>query len=457
MVWYEWLHRLIWNWMMLPAILFLGGYFLVKTRFYPVFHIRTWMKQTIGEVFFPKKDGEKRKRLSGFQAACTSLAASLGTGNIAGVATALTAGGPGAIFWMWVSALLGMMVQYGEIALAVLYQKKERDGGVTGGPIQYMERGLGKKSMAKCYGVFCILASFGIGNMTQVNSMVQGLQETFSIPTALSGTVCCVLLGAVLAGGVKRIGNIAEKLIPLVSIGYIGAALVFLFFHISQLGEAFSSIFQEAFRIRSGIAGVTGYSMKHALTMGLARGTFSHEAGMGSGAFPHGSTEGASPEKQGMWGIFQVFFDTMVMCTITALVILVSGAYHTKAYGEMVALTGGCGSFLDGASLTEAAFGTLFGQAGKQLVAICLTLFAFSTLMAWAYYGEVCFCYLFGHRFSGWYRFTYLLAVPAGAAGAVSVIWELADICNGLMAIPNLIALYLLRKKITKFVAKIKE
>ena len=359
MVIYEWLHTFLWDGIMLPAILLFGGFLLLKSRFYPLTKIKQWMKMTVGSLLEKKNGKEKGNGLSGFQAACTALAAALGTGNIAGVATALTAGGPGAIFWMWISGLFGMMLQYAEIALGTLYQKREPDGTLSGGPMYYMEYGLGKKKMAKLYAALCILASLGVGNMVQTNSMAQGLWDTFSIPPLLSGTVCCILTAAALFGGVKRIGKMAEKLIPVISCLYIGAAFLFLLFRLPALPQALASIFEGAFQFRAGVAGAAGYGIKRAVTIGLARGTFSHEAGMGSGAIAHGASEAESPEKQGMWGIFQVFFDTIVMCTMTALVIMVSGVYNVNIYGEVLSLTGGLASLPDGAALTGIAFSSI--------------------------------------------------------------------------------------------------
>lgn len=456
------LNKILWDWpCMLVCFLAAGLYFSVRTGWFQFRRMGLWLKKTLGELVRPEEDfgapfsetaemgthtgrkakGEgsdvgKRSGISQRQSICTALAATVGTGNIVGVATAITAGGPGAVFWMWVSAFLGMMTGFAEKTLGILYRRRDSKGQYQGGPMIYMEDGLHKKGLAVCFAVFCVIASFGIGNVTQIHSMSGSLEEAFHIPPWLTGIVTAAVVAVVLVGGIQRIGAFTEKLVPFMVILYMGSALAVLFSQFRQIPVAFASIFREAFRLRPALSGAAGYGIAQAMRVGVARGIFTHEAGLGASVFAHSAADTTEPVQQGMWGIFEVFADTIVVCTVTALVILTTGLSEPEAVAG-----------LDGAPLTMNCFNQFFPW-GNQLIAVCLTLFAFGSLIGWSYYGERAVEYLFGKNGVLFYKMVYVLAVTIGSVASLQVVWKLADVCNGLMAIPNLTALFLLRKEV---------
>ncbi len=377
--------------------------------------------------------------VSPFQAVCTALAATVGTGNIAGVAGAIALGGPGAVFWMWISAFLGMATKYAEVVLALRYRKKDEQGNWLGGPMYYIRDGMGSKFLASVFAVFALLASLGMGNMAQVNTIASAVVDAAGQyaphlrpqPVALfTGLAAALPVALVTMGGAKRIGVVLERLVPAMAILYILGSAAVLAAHWQQLGMAFSAILEGAFVPRA----IWGGSMGLAIRWGVSRGIFSNEAGLGSAPIAHAAAE-AKPEEQGLMGIFEVFLDTIVLCTLTALTILVSGI--PVPYGQSA-----------GAPLATAALETVFGPWAAGLMAICLALLALATLMSWQLYGARCAHYLFGERGEQAYRLVYIGAILVGATMELGAVWAFSDLCNGLMAIPNLAAMLYLRKEI---------
>ena len=432
MNWYQWLEDFVWGpWM--GALLFgIGLYFTVGSGFFQLRRMGEVFRSTLGGLFSGQR--ESKGGISPFQAVSTALAGTMGTGNIAGVATAITAGGPGAIFWMWVSALFGMMTKYAEVALAVQYRITGPGGEHKGGPMYYMEKGLGMKPLAAVFAALCVAASFGIGNMAQSNSIAESAYAAAGVPPILTGTAVAAVVGFVVVGGVKRIGKVAEAIIPFLSILYTGACLYVLYCNWGQIPAAFSLIFHSAFHPVAAMGGGLGYGVSQAVRLGVARGVFSNEAGLGSAPIAHGAADAKSPRVQGMWGIVEVFLDTILCCTLTTLVIL------TAEEGKLWR----CG--LDGAQLTTAAFGVVMGDLSGYLVAFCMLFFALASMLGWCFYGEKALEYLFPHsgRAIGIYRFGFIALAVVGACVRVEEIWNLSDLLNGLMAVPNLIALALL-------------
>ena len=420
-------HSLVWGPVMIAACFGAGLWFPLLRGFFQVRRFGLWQRRTFLTLFKKRTSASgEGGTISQLQAMSTALAASLGTGNIVGVAGALILGGPGAIFWMWISALLGMMTSFAENALGVRYRTRGEDGEYDGGPMVYIERGLGLRWLAMLFAVFCTFASFGIGNMTQGNSAAGALESQFGLPPAVCGGVFCALFIAVSAGGITRIARVTEKLIPFLAIGYLAAGAVIIAVHYDRILPSFAAIFQGAFDFRSAAGGIMGSAMMQALRCGTARGVFSNEAGMGSAVFAHCAAENDEPAEQGMWGMFEVFADTIVMCTVTALVILTSGVPFDSSS--------------DAAALSTQAFSSVFGRAGGVLVAAGVALFAFATLIGWSYFGEKSVSYLFGRGAVKPYRVLFAAAAFLGCVVHPSLAWELSDTFNGLMAVPNLIA-----------------
>lgn len=431
------LQEFVWGPGMLIFFLGSGIRFTIQSRFFQITKIHIWLGNTIGTL----KKGKRRKKskdntsVTQFQAFCTALAATLGTGNITGVATALMFGGPGSIFWMWISALLGMMTTYAENFLGIKYRYKDANGQWKGGAMVYMERGLGCRPLAVVFAVCCLGASFGMGNMVQGNSMAVGLEKVFHVPAFISGTFCMIAVAAVLTGGMKRIAILTEKLVPFMAAIYFIGAMVVLFFYRNRLVGAFELIFQEAFQTSAAVGGVAGYSMKQAIRMGIARGIFSNEAGLGSSVMAHSQSDVEDPKVQGMWGILEVFIDTIVVCTITALVILVSKAPYQQT------------ASMDGTTLTGMAFASVIPW-GREFLAGATTLFAFATMIGWSYFGAQTADYLAGEKGVKIYRLCYILITLPGCMSAPAMIWELSDALNGMMAIPNLLSLFFLGREV---------
>jgi AGCS family alanine or glycine:cation symporter len=422
----DWLNGIVWGPYMLVLIVGTGICLTIRTYFLQVFKFGYMWKNTIGKMMERPEGAEGA--ITPFQALATALAGTIGTGNIAGVATAIATGGPGAVFWMWLSAFFGMVTKYAEVVLAVRYRVKRPDGGWAGGPMYYISRGMGEnwKWLATLFAFFGVFASFGIGNMTQANSMADVMATTFSIPHNVTGIVILVLAGLVIVGGIKRIAQVTEKLVPFMAIFYVVGGLIILATRLSAIPEAFALIFRHAFTPTAAVGGFAGATVRKAMTLGVARGVFSNEAGLGSAPIAHAMAQTDHPVRQALWGIFEVFADTIVVCSITALSIIVTGAWQ---------------SGITGASLTSHAFNLGLPGQGGIIVAIGVFLFAYSTLISWAFYGEKCTEYLLGTSAAKIYRYVFLPFIYVGAVGALEPIWLLADTLNGLMAVPNLIAL----------------
>ena len=326
--WNEMARALVWGAPMLVLLIGTGVYFTAKTHLFQLRHMGLWLRKTLFSSF----TGEARRKSSGgvspFGVMCTALAATVGTGNIAGVATALTIGGPGAVFWMWISAFFGMMTAFAENTLGMLYRERGKDGAWRGGPMMYLKKGLHSPFLAGAFALFCVLASFGIGNMSQCNSIAGGLSGVFGVPPQVTGLVTAVLLGAVLLGGLGRISRVTETLVPFMALFYMGGALFVLWCFRANLPQACGQILSAAFDWRAGVGGAAGYGMMQAIRIGVSRGVFSNEAGLGSSVMVHAAADAKEPCEQGMWAVFEVFFDTIVMCTVTALVILSSLLYN---------------------------------------------------------------------------------------------------------------------------------
>lgn len=401
------------------------------------------MGKTLGAIKNGRKT-EKEHSISQFQSFCTALAATLGTGNITGVATALIFGGPGAVFWMWVSAFFGMMTNYGENYLGIRYRYKDKKGRWVGGAMVYMERGLNSRFLAVLFAVCCLIASLGMGNMVQGNSMAKGLETAFGIPPFITGSACMILLAVIVTGGVKRVAALTEKLVPCMAGIYLLGALAVLAANWQAVPKAMEMIFTQAFQIRAGVGGAAGYTVRQALRMGVARGIFSNEAGLGSSVMAHVQSDVESPQIQGMWGMLEVFIDTIVGCTVTALVILVSGVYQPELYLDQISR--GIEP-VDGTTLTGQAFAAVIPW-GAQFLAAATALFAFATIAGWSYFGEQTAAYLGKEKGAMIYRYVYILLTLPGCLLAPSLIWDLSDAFNGMMALPNLVALFFLGKQV---------
>lgn len=431
------LRELLWGWPVLAGILLAGIHLSIRTGFLPFTHCIFWIKNTLGSCFLKGTivKNPKSTRISPVQALLTALAGSIGTGNIVGVATALTLGGPGAIFWMWISAGIGMTTIWAETVLAVKYRIKGPDGHVSGGPMYYLERGAGKKGLAKLYAAACVLASLGMGNMAQSNAIAGALEEGFSLPPIFTGVCAAISLFLISAGGMHSAAKVSEKLVPVMAVGYIGACMAVLLLFPQKIFPAFRLIITEAFSTQAAVGGVGGTVMLRAMECGVSRGIFTNEAGLGCSVMAYGESQGAEPGKQGCWGILQVFIDTIIMCTLSALAILVSGALSTGK---------------DGAALSTVCFTSVFGGWGKGFVCISITLFAFATMIAWSAYGQKALEYLVGNRFCSGYRVLFAAAAVLGCQLGLNAVWNLCDSFNGLMAIPNVAALFLLSGEIVK-------
>ena len=440
------------------ALLFIAGIIMtLVNRGFQFTHFCHWIKQTIGAIFKDKSitahTEKENKAISQFQSLCTALAATIGTGNIVGVATAIVLGGPGAIFWMWIMAIFGMMTNYSENVLGIYFRRKGENGEWHGGAMYYLKDGLGGYKGCKWIGVilailfsaFCLLASFGIGNMSQVNSIAGNMKSAFNIPVWVTGIALVILSAVVILGGLKRVAAVTEKLVPVMAILYIIGALIVIFAHVSAIPAAFGAIFKGAFSAKSASGGIVGYGIQLAITWGFKRGAFSNEAGLGSSVMVHSSSNVKEPVRQGMWGIFEVFADTIIVCTLTALVVLTSGLVDLET-GKMI--TENVKSALVGE-----AFATVFGKAGPMFIAIAILLFAYSTVLGWSHYRTTAWGYLFGDKTSFIYKILFVIIIFFGCTMSLDLAWDLSDTFNGLMMIPNLIgviALCPIVAKITK-------
>lgn len=444
------LNDFIWGPVMLAVILAVGAMFTVRTGVFQITRIRLWFSKTL-LACFQKKDvhtSSDQHSISQFQSLCTTLAATLGIGNITGVATAIVAGGPGAVFWMWVSAFLGMMTVFAENVLGIKYRYRDGNGKWIGGTMIYIERGLHCKWLAVLFAVFCSFAAFGIGNMTQVNSIAGGLEEAFGIQPLYTAIVLMAVTTFVIVGGIKRVAGVTEKVVPFMALFYIAGGLLVIIFHASRLPAAFTMIIKEAFRLRSAGAGALGYGISVAMRMGISRGVFSNEAGLGSSAMVNSASDIREPVVQGMWGILEVFIDSIVVCSITALAILTSGVYDMQVF-----LRNGQAGIenLNGTKLVSAAFSTVI-PFGGQFMGVCIMLFAFATVLGWSCFGEQSVAYLFGERAVFPYQVAYILFILVGCVTSLELVWDVSDTLNGFMAVPNLLAVTLLSGEVVRAV-----
>ena len=414
--------------LLIPLLSVAGVYLTLGLRAMPWTHLPTAFKL----LWRGRKPGiQERGDISPFQALMTALSATIGTGNIAGVATAIYFGGPGAVFWMWIIALFGMATKYAEAVLAVTYREEDELGNYVGGPMYYIRNGLGNnwRWLGAAFALFGMLAAFGIGNMVQSNTVAQELNNAFAVPVWTSGLVMAVLVAAVILGGIRRIADVAEMVVPVMAVAYVGGALFILLIHLDQLPAAFALIFNSAFSGTAATGGFAGATVWMAVRWGFARGIFSNEAGLGSAPIAHAAARTHDPVQQGMIAMLGTFIDTLVICTMTALVIILTGAWS---------------SGLVGAPMSSQAFTAGLPGPGGYIVTFGLMVFAFTTMLGWSYYGERCGEYLFGVKIIMPYRLIWVAAVYAGATGKLKFVWSLADALNGLMALPNLVALLLL-------------
>ena len=417
----------VWGPVMLVLILGTGLYLTLGLRFLPVRHIPDGFRL----IWRGRKEDQEEGEISPFNALMTSLSATIGTGNIAGVATAIFMGGPGAMFWMWVAALLGMATKYAEAVLAVNYREKDEDGNHVGGPMFYIKNGLGEKWkwLGILFALFASIAGFGIGNTIQANSVSDVMESSFGVPELYTGIVLAVLVGLVLIGGIKRIAHVAGAIVPFMAIAYFASGLLILALNIASIPEAIVLIVKSAFTPTAAAGGFAGATVWAALQFGVARGIFSNEAGLGSAPIAHAAAKTDSPVRQGLVAMMGTFIDTIVICTITGLTIVVSGAYLS---GE------------SGAALSMLAFSTALPYIGEYVVTLGLIVFAFTTLVGWSFYGEKSVYFLFGHKAIIPFRLLWIVVIPVGSVMDLKFIWLMADTLNALMAVPNLIALALL-------------
>ena len=447
--WVSKVSNVVWNGLLLYLLVGTGIVFTIRTRFVQVRKFGAGWKHLFGHFSL---NGEKAGKdgMSPFQALTTAIAAQVGTGNIAGAATALYSGGPGAIFWMWLSAFFGMSTIYGEAVLAQKYKTTDDKGHVTGGPIYYIRaRFTGKfgKFLAGFFSVAIIFALGFTGNMVQANSISVAFNTAFGAPMIVVGIICAIIAAFIFLGGVGRIAAVTEKVVPIMALFYMGGAVVVLWVHRAALPQAFAQICSMAFDMRAGTGGALGYGMMQAVRAGVSRGVFSNEAGLGSSVMVHAAADAREPCEQGMWAVFEVFFDTIVMCSVTAFVILTSGVYDVSRYA-LASGTPLLSQLTTGAQLTAEAFSTVFGRFGGGFVAVSLALFAFSTLLGWSYYGQRAAAYLMGERVIPVYKAAFLLAAVAGCMMRLEPVWALSDTFNGLMALPNLAGVLALRRQV---------
>lgn len=430
------INGVVWGPLMLILLLGVGIYLQAGLKIMPIRKLGTGFK--LMWAGRDSKDASKDGEVSPFNALMTALSATIGTGNIAGVATAIALGGPGAVFWMWITALVGMATKFAEAVLAVRYRETDSTGNHIGGPMFYIKNGLGRKWLwlGGAFAFFGAVAAFGIGNTVQSNSVADALDSSFGIPPWITGLVLMLLSAAVILGGIRRIAKVAGKLVPIMGIAYIVAGVVALIANADQIIPAFGKIFYYAFNPHAAMGGFAGAAVMAAIRFGVARGIFSNEAGLGSAPIAHAAAQTKNPVRQGLIAMLGTFIDTIVVCSITALVILTSPIWEEG---------------VQGATLTAQSFShALAGTSGDSIVSIALAVFAFTTILGWSFYGEKCFQFLFGTRSIMLYRILFVLAVPVGAMANLGIIWLMADTFNAMMAIPNLIALALLSPVVFK-------
>ncbi len=463
----DYVNGVVWG---VPGLVLLVGtgiLMTIVTKLFQVTRLGHWWKQTIGSLFHKDviRHSKDKASISPFQALCTALAATVGTGNIAGVAAAICIGGAGAVFWMWVAAFFGMMTNYSENVLGLYFRRKNQNGEWSGGAMYYLQDGLGKKKNCKTVGrilavvfsIFTMLASFGIGSMGQVNKIVANVASAFDVKALSSvevldgislyniviGLAIMALTALIVLGGLKRIASVAEKIVPFMVVLYIIGSLVIIAVNYTAVLPAFKAIFVNAFRPEAFVGGTLGSAISLAITQGFKRGVFSNEAGLGSSVMVHSNSSVKEPVKQGMWGIFEVFADTMVVCTMTALVVLTSGGLNSGVFN---AKTGAIAEGYTDATLVAGAFNEVFswGDIGEKFVAVAMFLFAFTTVLGWSHYGSKAWEYLFGAKSVIIFKIIHVCTIIFGAVLTSSLAWDISDTFNGLMMIPNLIGVVVL-------------
>ena len=466
----------IWGKYGLFMLIAVGVIATLCTKVFQVSHIGHWFKQTIGSLFKKEVISHRKEKgtISPFQAMCTALAATVGTGNIAGVAAAICLGGAGAVFWMWIAAFFGMMTNYAENVLGIYFRRKNKNNEWSGGAMYYLRDGLGEykykdkngsmsfkpigKILAVLFCIFTMLAAFGIGSMGQVNKIVTNVASAFdmkalssitlfgdvSLYNVLLGVVIMILVALITLGGLKRIANVAEKIVPFMVVLFIAGSLIVIGANYSNILPALKAIIANAFKPEAFVGGATGAVISTVITQGFKRGVFSNEAGLGSSVMVHSNSSVKEPVKQGMWGIFEVFADTMVVCTMTALVVLTSGVFNYK--------TGEIAEGLTDATLVAGAFNSIFpwGGIGQKFIAIAMFLFAFTTVLGWSHYGSKAWEYLFGEKTTIIFKIVHVCTVIFGAVLTSSLAWDISDTFNGLMMIPNLIGVLFLTPLVMK-------
>ncbi len=470
-------------WVKIGLIILIGTGILmtVVTKFFQVSHLKHWWKNTIGSMFDKKVIGHTKDKssISPFQALCTALAATVGTGNIAGVAAAICIGGAGAVFWMWIAAFFGMMTNYSENVLGIYFRRKNKHGEWSGGAMYYLSDGLGGyeyedknskfgfkkfgKVLAVLFSLFAILASFGIGSMGQVNKIVLNVSAAFDIKALSSikiaalngvslysiiiGVVIMALTALIVLGGLKRIASFAEKVVPFMVVAFVIGSLLIIGINYANILPAFKAIFVTAFKPVAALGAGIGYLVSTVITQGFKRGVFSNEAGLGSSVMVHSNSSVKEPVVQGMWGIFEVFADTMVVCTMTALVVLTSGLYNLQ--------TGKLAEGLEDSTLVASAFNSVFsfGNIGQKFIAVAMFLFAFTTVLGWSHYGSKAWEYLFGEKSVVVFKIIHICTIFFGAVLSSSLAWDISDTFNGLMMIPNLIGVIMLCPLVAKITA----
>jgi AGCS family alanine or glycine:cation symporter len=438
--WNSWLNGYVWGWPTIVLLLGTGVLLTIVTGGAQFRYLGVALREVLGKI---GQKGQAPGAVSPFQAVATALASTVGVGNIAGVSTAIAVGGPGALFWLWLSGVLGMCTKFAEIVIALHYREPDA-GGVMRGGAMYTLRKLGLPWLGTVFAALVALAAFGIGNMVQANSVADSLRASFGVSAQLTGIVLAAITAAVILGGIRRIGEVTEILVPVMALFYLGAGLFVLIRYASEIPSALALVFQDAFTGTAATGGFAGSTLMLALRYGVARGLFSNEAGLGSAPMVHAAAQTDHPVRQGLYGIFEVFVDTILVCTTTGLVVLVTGVWTTGSTG---------------AALAGAAFSAgLPGTWGNIVVTISLVLFAYSTVIGWSYYGETGIVYLLGSRAALPYRLLWLIFIYLGATGSLHLVWDIADTLNGLMALPNLLSvllsLALLRRLVNEFFSR---
>ncbi len=435
------INGVVWGPIMLTLLIGAGLFLTLRTGFVQFRKFGYVIKNTVGSLFGKEQHKKDESGVSPFQAVATAMAGTIGTGSIAGIATAIVSGGPGAVFWMWISALLGMVTKYAEIVLSINYREKNEKGEWVGGPMYYIRKGVKVKWIGKIlaalFAVFAMIACLGTGNATQSNSIAGALESTLGVPTIATGIVLTLIVALVILGGMRRISSINEKLVPFMAVFYVFCSVLAIIINIKHVPAAFALIFEEAFNFKAAAGGAAGYGIMTAMRFGFARGVFSNEAGLGSAPMAHAASSAKSPVDQGLWGMFEVFFTTIIICTLSALTILTTGIWETG---------------VSGAPLSIASFNVIIPGIGGIIVTLATVFFALSTILGWAYYGEVSAQYLTNKSQKAVYiyRAIYVLMVFVGSVGSLDLIWSISETMNGLMAIPNLVGIISLSGVVVK-------